>query len=100
VYHHSGIFINYNNVVVLVNDEKYGGDKILKGTTFTKYKQFIINCFNILPRQALHAFLLEFTHPTTGKRMLFEAPLPNDFNKLIGKWREYARHKDTMNEYD
>ena len=84
----------------LFNDEKYGGDKILKGTTFTKYKQFIINCFNILPRQALHAFLLEFKHPTTGKRMLFEAPLPNDFNKLIGKWREYARHKDTMNEYD
>ncbi|MBE0639734.1 MAG: RluA family pseudouridine synthase [Bacteroidales bacterium] len=82
----------------LFNDEKYGGDKILKGTTFSKYKQFIQNCFSILPRQALHARLLGFTHPTTKKEMLFESPLPQDMQEVINKWRDYARHKDMLNE--
>lgn len=82
----------------LFNDEKYGGDKILKGTTFSKYKQFIQNCFSILPRQALHARLLGFTHPATKKEMLFETPLPQDIQEVINKWRDYAKHKDIMNE--
>ncbi len=82
----------------LFNDEKYGGDKILKGTTFSKYKQFIQNCFKILPRQALHARLLGFVHPTTGKELQFESPLPDDLQQVTDKWREYARHKDTLAE--
>lgn len=82
----------------LFNDEKYGGDKILKGTTFTKYKQFIQNCFRIMPRQALHARSLGFIHPTSHKNLLFETPLPPDMMELISKWREYARHKDTFDE--
>lgn len=82
----------------LFNDEKYGGDKILKGTTFSKYKQFIQNCFTIMPRQALHARLLGFTHPTTRKEMLFETQLPPDMHEVVGKWRDYARHKDILNE--
>lgn len=82
----------------LFNDEKYGGNKILKGTTFSKYKQFIQNCFSLLPRQALHARLLGFTHPSTGKEMLFEAPLPNDMQEVVNKWRDYAKHKDIMSE--
>lgn len=76
----------------LFNDERYGGNKILKGTTFTKYKQFVENCFNICPRQALHARTLGFTHPTTGEFMEFEATLPNDMQSLIEKWRNYAIH--------
>ncbi|HMI05793.1 MAG TPA: hypothetical protein VK541_25125, partial [Pedobacter sp.] len=73
----------------LFNDANYGGDKILKGTTFTKYKQFVQNCFNILPRQALHAQTLGFIHPTTRKYMEFEAPLPSDFDDALSKWRNY-----------
>ncbi len=76
----------------LFNDERYGGDKILKGTTFTKYKQFVENCFKILPRTALHARLLGFQHPTTGKQLQFEAPLPEDMTKCIEKWRTYSMH--------
>jgi 23S rRNA pseudouridine1911/1915/1917 synthase len=82
----------------LFNDEKYGGDKILKGTTFSKYKQFIQNCFKILPRQALHARLLGFVHPITQKEMTFEVPLPSDMLEVIAKWRDYAKHKDTFGE--
>lgn len=77
----------------LFNDDTYGGDSILKGTTFTKYKQFINNCFAICPRHALHAGALAFSHPATGKHMSFEAPLPDDMQKLIEKWRQYAIHK-------
>jgi 23S rRNA pseudouridine1911/1915/1917 synthase len=80
----------------LFNDEKYGGDKILKGTTFSKYKQFIQNCFKIIPRQALHARLLGFVHPSTQKEMIFETPLPSDMLEVIAKWRDYAKHKDTF----
>ena len=77
----------------LFNDETYGGNKILKGTTFTKYKQFIENCFEILPRHALHAKTLGFTHPTTHKKVFFESPLPDDFIKLLEKWRNYSKNK-------
>ena len=78
----------------LFNDEEYGGDRILKGTTFTKYKQFVQNCFKICPRQALHAKSLEFEHPVTQKEMEFDSQLPEDFFKLLEKWRGYATHQN------
>jgi 23S rRNA pseudouridine1911/1915/1917 synthase len=74
----------------LFNDERYGGHLILKGTTFTKYKQFIDNCFKILPRQALHAKTLGFVHPTTGEMMRFDTELPQDFRTVL-KWRGYSK---------
>lgn len=74
----------------LFNDADYGGDRILKGTVFTKYRQFVENCFELCPRQALHAYLLEFTHPSSGKTMRFESPLPADMQGLVEKWRRYA----------
>ncbi|HPB89859.1 MAG TPA: RluA family pseudouridine synthase [Bacteroidales bacterium] len=74
----------------LFNDERYGGDRILKGTVYTKYKQFIDNCFELLPRQALHAKSLGFIHPRTGREMLFDSPIPSDMTALIEKWRKYA----------
>lgn len=77
----------------LFNDERYGGDQILKGTTFTKYKQFIQNCFKVIPRQALHAKTLGFTHPTSGKRLSFNSELPNDFKEAIEKWRAYTKNQ-------
>lgn len=73
----------------LFSDATYGGDKILKGTTFTKYKQFVANCFELMPRQALHAQILGFVHPTTQKYMEFEAPMPADFESVLTKWRNY-----------
>ena len=74
----------------LFNDEEYGGHRILKGTTFTKYQQFVRNCFTLLPRQALHARTLDFDHPVTGKRMSFESPIPDDMTAVIDKWRKYT----------
>ena len=74
----------------LFNDKRYGGDSILKGTTFTKYKQFVENCFKLLPRQALHAKTLGFTHPKTGKFMQFDSDLPNDLQSCIEKWENYV----------
>ncbi len=74
----------------LFNDERYGGDRILKGTNFTKYKQFVDNCFKVLPRQALHARTLGFEHPSTGKWMQFSSDLPEDMSACIEKWRNYA----------
>ncbi len=71
----------------LFNDSRYGGDEILKGTTESKYKQFIKNCFEICPRQALHAKTLGFVHPRTGEEMFFESPVPDDLNQLIEKWK-------------
>jgi len=71
------------------NDERYGGNEILKGTHHTKYKQFIKNCMEICPRQALHAQTLGFIHPNTGKEIFFESPIPDDMNQLIEKWRHY-----------
>ena len=73
----------------LFNDEVYGGNKILKGTTFTKYKQFVENCFDLLPRQALHAKTLGFIHPTTHQEMTFDSELPEDMKACIEKWRNY-----------
>ncbi|MFL5810073.1 MAG: RluA family pseudouridine synthase [Flavisolibacter sp.] len=75
----------------LFNDDYYGGDRIVKGTVFTKYKQFVENCFMICPRQALHAKTLGFIHPATGKEMFFETELADDMKKVIEKWREYSR---------
>ncbi len=77
----------------LFNDERYGGDKILKGTTFTKYKQFVDNAFKILPRQALHAKTLGFIHPETGEKMRFNSEIPQDMADCIDKWRHYAKHR-------
>ena len=76
----------------LFNDERYGGEKILKGTTFTKYKQFVDNCFKVLPRQALHAKTLGFVHPKTEAFMSFSCDLPSDIEHCIQKWRDYAKH--------
>jgi 23S rRNA pseudouridine1911/1915/1917 synthase len=73
----------------LFNDATYGGDQILKGTTFSKYKQFVQNCFSILPRQALHAQSLGFIHPATGKEMYYESDLPGDMAMVLDKWRRY-----------
>lgn len=78
----------------LFNDERYGGERILKGTTFTKYKQFVDNCFKILPRQALHAKTLGFIHPETKEFMQFNTPVPSDMQQCIEKWRGYALHLD------
>jgi 23S rRNA pseudouridine1911/1915/1917 synthase len=78
----------------LFNDVMYGGDQILKGTIFTKYKQFVHNCFKLLPRQALHAKTLGFVHPTTKKEVLVESELPEDFQNVIEKWINYIDHTD------
>ncbi|MBE3085204.1 MAG: RluA family pseudouridine synthase [Bacteroidetes bacterium] len=80
----------------LFNDEEYGGDQILKGTTFTKYQQFIKNCFKILPRQALHAKSLAFDHPVTGKRLSFDSDLPDDMQQVIEKWRKYISGRESV----
>lgn len=74
----------------LFNDAAYGGDNILKGTTFSKYKQFVTNCFQLLPRQALHAMVLGFEHPVTGKHLHFESPIPEDMTLTLEKWRSYS----------
>ena len=74
----------------LFNDERYGGDRILKGTTFTKYRQFVDNCFQICPRQALHARTLGFEHPVTHEQMDFESPVPDDITLVLEKWRNYS----------
>lgn len=74
----------------LFNDEKYGGDKILKGTSFSKYKQFVENCFKLCPRQALHAKTLGFAHPVTGEKMYFNSEIPKDMQTVLNKWRVYS----------
>jgi 23S rRNA pseudouridine1911/1915/1917 synthase len=76
----------------IFNDKRYGGDKILKGTIFNKYKQFVQNCFKILPRQALHAKTLGFIHPQSNKEMGFESDLPDDFTKCLNKWENYSNN--------
>ncbi len=80
----------------LFNDDEYGGDRILKGTTFSKYQQFVKNCFKILPRQALHAKSLAFDHPVTGKRMSFDSELPEDMQQVIDKWRKYISGRELV----
>ncbi|MGV9003772.1 RluA family pseudouridine synthase [Flavobacterium sp.] len=82
----------------LFNDERYGGDLILKGTTFTKYKQFIDNCFKTLPRQALHAKTLGFVHPTTNELISFDTELPKDMAECIEKWRNYSKSNKSDEE--
>ncbi|MGB1971969.1 MAG: RluA family pseudouridine synthase, partial [Flavobacteriaceae bacterium] len=77
----------------LFNDERYGGNAILKGTHFSKYKQFVENCFKAMPRQALHAKTLGFEHPKTGKWMQFDSELPQDMSTVLNKWQNYAQHK-------
>jgi len=74
------------------NDETYGGNRILKGTTFTKYKQFVSNCFEIVPRHCLHAKSLGFKHPVNGKYISFDSELPEDMQNLIDKWRHYTKY--------
>lgn len=78
----------------LFNDKTYGGDQILKGTTFARYSQFVRNCFDLCPRQALHARTLGFRHPRTGEEMDFEAPLPPDMTQLVDRWRSYIAHRE------
>ena len=82
----------------LFNDERYGGNDILKGTTFTKYKQFVHNCFKVLPRQALHAKTLGFTHPTTGEFMRFNSEVPEDITACLEKWRTYSENSKAIEE--
>jgi len=82
----------------LFNDQTYGGDRIHKGTTFTKYKQFIDNCFALIPRQALHAKSLGFAHPQGGRRVFFESELPEDFTAVLEKWRHYSKYVPSKEE--
>ncbi|GGF67158.1 RluA family pseudouridine synthase [Wenyingzhuangia marina] len=74
----------------LFNDERYGGNAVLKGTTYTKYKQFVDNCFKLIPRQALHAKTLGFEHPTTGEMLRFDSEIPEDMQQVLEKWRGYT----------
>lgn len=78
----------------LFNDTRYGGDEVLRGTNFAKYKQFVQNCFNICPRQALHAQTLGFVQPRTGEELMFEAPIPADMTQLLDKWRGYIANRE------
>lgn len=78
----------------LFNDSTYGGDQILRGTTFTKYKQFVQNCFKLIPRQALHAKTLGFLHPVTGEKMVFDSVLPDDMASVIEKWNNYISNRN------
>jgi 23S rRNA pseudouridine1911/1915/1917 synthase len=80
----------------LFNDERYGGDRILKGTTFTKYKQFVDNCFKILPRQALHAKTLGFEHPISKEKLFFNSEMPEDMKQCLDKWRKYTVNQNEI----
>ena len=91
--HQIRVHLSYNKHP-LFNDEEYGGNKILKGTTFSKYQQFVRNCFAILPGQALHAKSLAFDHPVTKKRLFFDSELPSDMQQVIEKWREYTSGRE------
>jgi 23S rRNA pseudouridine1911/1915/1917 synthase len=78
----------------LFNDSTYGGDQILRGTTFSKYRQFVQNCFKMLPRQALHAKTLGFTHPASGEQMWFDSELPDDMHNVVQKWENYIANRN------
>jgi 23S rRNA pseudouridine1911/1915/1917 synthase len=84
----------------LFNDDVYGGNKLLRGTTFAKYKRFVDNCFEIMPRQGLHAKTLEFRHPKTGETMSFDSALPYDMEEVINKWRAYSLAGRTWESQD
>ena len=77
----------------LFNDERYGGNHVVKGTVFSKYKTFVHNCFGLMPRHALHAKSLGFIHPETGEKMYFETDMPEDFVAVLEKWRKYVNSK-------
>lgn len=83
----------------LFNDEVYGGNRVLKGTTFTKYKQFVENCFKLMPRHALHAKSLGFQHPITKQPMFFDSELPKDMVQVIEKWRRYSSFNELEKEH-
>lgn len=80
----------------IFSDDRYGGDRIVKGTVFSKYRQFVQNCFKIMPRQALHAKSLGFVHPSTGEKMHFESDLPDDFQAALDKWRAYVKGRKEL----
>lgn len=82
----------------LFNDDTYGGDRIVKGTIYTKYKQFVENCFNICPRHALHAQTLGFVHPRTNERVMFESEIAEDMKAVIEKWRVYTKAKNLIDD--
>jgi 23S rRNA pseudouridine1911/1915/1917 synthase len=82
----------------IFGDAAYGGDQILKGTTFSKYRQFVQNCFNIIPRQALHARSLGFIHPGSKKEMFFDSELPDDMKIVLEKWRKYLGSGSMIND--
>lgn len=84
----------------LFNDERYGGDRIVKGTIFSKYKEFVDHCFTVLPRHGLHAKSLGFVHPTTGKEMFFETDLPQDFQNALEEWRHYVESRKAALDRD
>lgn len=84
----------------LFNDGRYGGDRIMKGTPFSKYKSFVDNCFTEIPRQALHAKSLGFTHPRTGKRMFFDSDIPQDMQNVLNKWRNYVNSRREKLSHD
>jgi 23S rRNA pseudouridine1911/1915/1917 synthase len=84
----------------LFNDATYGGDAILKGTTYTKYKQFVNNCFNLMPRHALHAKTLGFSHPETGQYMYFDSPVASDMQLVVDRWRHYSSHRAAEEDPD
>ncbi len=92
--HQIRVHMNYIGHPVF-NDDTYGGDQILWGTTFAKYRQFVQNCFTIIPRQALHAKTLGFVHPVTGKEMMFDSELPSDMSEVIVKWRNYISSRES-----
>jgi 23S rRNA pseudouridine1911/1915/1917 synthase len=78
------------------NDERYGGNRIVKGTVYSKYKQFVDNVFAGFPRHALHARTLGFVHPTTGKALSFDSPLPAEMEEVVQKWRHYVEHQKLL----
>jgi 23S rRNA pseudouridine1911/1915/1917 synthase len=78
----------------LFNDERYGGNEILRGTHFAKYKQFVNNCFEVCPRQALHAKTLGFIHPRTGEEIYLDSEIPEDMNEVLQKWRNYTASRE------
>lgn len=82
----------------IFSDDTYGGNRVVKGTTFSKYKQFVDNCFTLIPRQALHAKTLAFIHPGTKEKVFFETDLPNDFTAVLDKWRKYVTHKPVVED--